>query len=66
MIYIDSPYNIGNNFVYEDDFSQSVDEYIENSGRFDDEGRRLVKNCPAAALTIENNLHKNIRNATLC
>ncbi len=31
MIYIDPPYNTGNDFVYEDDFAQSTDEYMENS-----------------------------------
>lgn len=44
MIYIDPPYNTGNDFVYEDDFTQSTDEYLENSGQFDEEGNRLVKN----------------------
>ena len=44
MIYIDPPYNTGNDFVYEDDFAQSTDEYLENSGQFDEEGNRLVKN----------------------
>ena len=44
MIYIDPPYNTGNDFVYEDDFTQSTDEYITNSGQFDEEGNRLVKN----------------------
>ena len=44
MIYIDPPYNTGNDFVYEDDFAQSADEYMANSGQFDDEGNRLVKN----------------------
>ena len=44
MIYIDPPYNTGNDFVYADDFSQSTDKYLENSGQFDDEGNRLVKN----------------------
>ena len=44
MIYIDPPYNTGNDFVYEDDFAQSMDEYMSNSGQFDDEGNRLVKN----------------------
>lgn len=44
MIYIDPPYNTGNDFVYTDDFSQSTEEYLENSGQFDDEGNRLVKN----------------------
>lgn len=44
MIYIDPPYNTGNDFVYEDDFKQSSDEYVENSGQFDDERNRLVAN----------------------
>lgn len=44
MIYIDPPYNTGNDFVYADDFTQSTDEYLENSGQFDEEGKRLVKN----------------------
>lgn len=44
MIYIDPPYNTGNDFVYEDDFAQSTDEYLENSGQFDENGNRLVKN----------------------
>lgn len=44
MIYIDPPYNTGNDFVYEDDFAQSADEYISNSGQLDEEGNRLVAN----------------------
>lgn len=44
MIYIDPPYNTGNDFVYEDDFSQSVDEYMENSGQYDEAGNRMVTN----------------------
>ena len=44
MIYIDPPYNTGNDFVYNDDFSQSTDEYMETSGQYDEEGNRLVKN----------------------
>ncbi len=44
MIYIDPPYNTGNDFVYEDDFAQSTDEYLENSGQYDENGNRLVKN----------------------
>ena len=44
MIYIDPPYNTGNDFVYEDDFSQSTDEYMENSGQYDEEGNRMVAN----------------------
>lgn len=44
MIYIDPPYNTGNDFVYEDDFKQSADEYIDNSGQLDEEANRLVAN----------------------
>ncbi len=44
MIYIDPPYNTGNDFVYEDDFAQSTEEYLENSGQYDDDGNRLFKN----------------------
>ncbi len=44
MIYIDPPYNTGNDFVYNDDFSQDADEYQENSGQLDEEGNRLVQN----------------------
>lgn len=44
MIYIDPPYNTGNDFVYNDDFSQDTDEYQENSGQLDEEGNRLVQN----------------------
>jgi adenine-specific DNA-methyltransferase len=44
MIYIDPPYNTGNDFVYEDDFSQNIEEYLENSGQFDDQGNRLFQN----------------------
>ena len=44
MIYIDPPYNTGNDFVYNDDFSQTSSEYIAESGQFDSEGNRLVLN----------------------
>ena len=44
MIYIDPPYNTGNDFVYEDDFAQSTDEYMENSGQYDEVGNRMVTN----------------------
>lgn len=44
MIYIDPPYNTGNDFIYEDDFSQDTDEYLGNSGQFDEAGNRLVQN----------------------
>ena len=45
MIYIDPPYNTGNDFVYNDDFSQSAGEYMHNSGQEDEEGNRLVVNA---------------------
>ena len=44
MIYIDPPYNTGNDFVYNDDFSQTSLEYIAESGQFDSKGNRLVLN----------------------
>ena len=44
MIYIDPPYNTGNDFIYRDDFAQSVDEYEVESGQVDEEGNRLFKN----------------------
>ena len=44
MIYIDPPYNTGNDFVYEDDFAQNAADYIANSGQTDEDGNRLVAN----------------------
>ena len=44
MIYIDPPYNTGNDFVYEDDFAESAEEYRSRSGQFDEQGNRLVTN----------------------
>ena len=44
MIYIDPPYNTGNDFVYEDDFSQTSSAYIVNSGQYDSNGNRLFQN----------------------
>lgn len=44
MIYIDPPYNTGNDFVYNDDFSQDAAEYVHNSGQIDEQGNRLVLN----------------------
>lgn len=44
MIYIDPPYNTGNDFIYEDDFSQKAEDYADNSGQTDEEGNRLVQN----------------------
>ena len=44
MIYIDPPYNTGNDFVYNDDFVQTAGDYVHNSGQEDEEGNRLVAN----------------------
>ena len=44
MIYIDPPYNTGNDFVYDDDFAESSAEFFERSNQKDDEGNRLVAN----------------------
>lgn len=44
MIYIDPPYNTGNDFVYEDDFAKSTEEYLATSGQFDENGNRMVQN----------------------
>lgn len=44
MIYIDPPYNTGNDFVYNDDFDQDKQEYVHNSGQYDEEGHQLVVN----------------------
>ena len=44
MIYIDPPYNTGNDFVYEDDFTMDSDEFLHLSGQKDNDGNRLVVN----------------------
>ena len=44
MIYIDPPYNTGNDFVYNDNFDQDKQEYVHNSGQYDEEGNQLVTN----------------------
>ncbi len=44
MIYIDPPYNTGNDFIYRDDFKQSAAEYEEDSGVYDEDGNRMFKN----------------------
>lgn len=44
MIYIDPPYNTGSDFVYEDDFAQNANEYLANSGQYDEDGNRMVQN----------------------
>lgn len=44
MIYIDPPYNTGNDFIYNDDFAMESGEWRTESGDFDEQGNRLVKN----------------------
>ncbi len=44
MIYIDPPYNTGNDFVYEDDFAEDTDSYMARSGQYDEQGNQLVQN----------------------
>lgn len=44
MIYIDPPYNTGNDFIYEDDFAENSDEFLKRSNQKDSEGNRLVAN----------------------
>ena len=44
MIYIDPPYNTGNDFIYRDDFKQASDEYEEELGVYDENGNRMFKN----------------------
>ena len=44
MIYIDPPYNTGNDFVYEDDFAEGTDSYMGRSGQYDEQGNQLVQN----------------------
>lgn len=44
MIYIDPPYNTGNDFIYEDDFAESTDEFFERSNQVDEDGNRLIAN----------------------
>ena len=42
MIYIDPPYNTGNDFIYEDDFAETTEEFLLRSNQKDEEGNRLV------------------------
>lgn len=44
MIYIDPPYNTGNDFIYNDDFKSASEEYAEDSGAIDENGDRMFKN----------------------
>jgi len=47
MIYIDPPYNTGNDFIYEDDFAENAEEFLKRSNQKDEEGNRLVTNTEA-------------------
>lgn len=44
MIYIDPPYNTGNDFVYEDDFATSAEDYLQASKSYDEQGNRMFQN----------------------
>ena len=44
LIYIDPPYNTGNDFVYNDDFAETTEEYLRRTGQSDELGGRLVAN----------------------
>lgn len=44
MIYIDPPYNTGNDFVYEDDFTEETGEFLRRDGQYDEQGNRLTPN----------------------
>jgi len=44
LIYIDPPYNTGDDFIYEDDFSQTKEEYLSRSGDYDEQGNKLFRN----------------------
>ena len=48
MIYIDPPYNTGNDFVYEDDFKDGVKNYLEMTGQLDSEGKKMGTNSSSA------------------
>ena len=47
MIYIDPPYNTGNDFIYEDNFAENAEEFLKRSNQKDEEGNRLVANTEA-------------------
>ncbi|MGC9976001.1 MAG: site-specific DNA-methyltransferase [Syntrophales bacterium] len=47
MIYIDPPYNTGNDFIYPDDYSESLDTYLRYTGQIDNEGRKYSTNTEA-------------------
>lgn len=47
MIYIDPPYNTGKDFVYDDNFTETIEEYLKRTGQIDEEGRKLTTNTKA-------------------
>lgn len=47
MIYIDPPYNTGNDFIYEDDFAENIEEFLKKSNQKDENGNRLIANTEA-------------------
>ncbi len=49
MIYIDPPYNTGNDFIYRDNFTMDKDEYDEEAGVYDEDGDKLFKNTKTRA-----------------
>ncbi len=52
MIYIDPPYNTGNDFIYEDDFAAGKQDYLEDSGQIDEEGGKLIIANPESEWTV--------------
>ena len=60
MIYIDPPYNTGNDFVYHDDFKVGQNEYDEKAGNVDEEGNRLVsRTTSSASSSLDDAFKKN-------
>lgn len=47
MIYIDPPYNTGNDFVYDDNFTETIEDYLKRTRQIDEEGRKLTTNTRA-------------------
>lgn len=48
MIYIDPPYNTGNDFVYNDNFAENSEEFLGKSGQYDDQGNQLTLNLDSS------------------
>jgi adenine-specific DNA-methyltransferase len=47
MIYIDPPYNTGHDFIYDDDFTETIDEYLRRTGQLDEEAKQISANTKA-------------------